>query len=260
MLQIYAAPSSRSAVTIIDGVVASLIESVGREQFPGRLFRAAHESIGCAHISAFAFDPQGRPAVIFAENAGPSAVAREIGDRYVERYWRMDPISDAGRADRPRFGLHMVEVTADDIPYADYRRECYTAANLGARMSVCEARSYGMIRLNFYRAHDFLPMQKSAIFDAVDLLMPLLWRHSLDHFEPLRRRGKPDFEARLAQVAPSLSPREREVCALIAAGLNSEGIALRLGVSLNTVLTYRKRSYSRLQISSQNELLRLLMG
>lgn len=37
------------------------------------------------------------------------------------------------------------------------------------------------------------------------------------------------------------------------------GIALELGAGINIVLTYRKRAYARLGISSQNELMRILM-
>lgn len=37
-----------------------------------------------------------------------------------------------------------------------------------------------------------------------------------------------------------------------------EAIALTLGIRRNTVLTYRKRAYARLGISSQNELVRLI--
>lgn len=68
-----------------------------------------------------------------------------------------------------------------------------------------------------------------------------------------------DFHARLGKAAPGLSKRERDVCAGVAAGLTSEGIALELGVGINTVLTYCKRAYARLGISSQNELMRILM-
>jgi len=46
---------------------------------------------------------------------------------------------------------------------------------------------------------------------------------------------------------------------LIASGLSSHVIALELGISINTVLTYRKRAYARLDISSQNELMQLLL-
>ena len=40
--------------------------------------------------------------------------------------------------------------------------------------------------------------------------------------------------------------------------MSSEAIALTLGISVNTVLTYRKRAYTRLGICSQNELVRFI--
>jgi DNA-binding CsgD family transcriptional regulator len=42
-------------------------------------------------------------------------------------------------------------------------------------------------------------------------------------------------------------------------GLSSEAIAGRLAISLNSVLTYRRRAYQRLGITSQNELFSLVM-
>ncbi len=54
--------------------------------------------------------------------------------------------------------------------------------------------------------------------------------------------------------------RETEVCAAIVQGMTSEAIALKLGISVNTVLTYRKRAYMRLGISCQNELLRFILS
>jgi DNA-binding CsgD family transcriptional regulator len=242
----------------MDGAaVAQLIEGVGDERFSTSLFKAIHDSIGCIHIGAFAFDQHNRPALMFAENTGSSLVAREAGERYVKRYWKMDPVRNCGVGKLPP--QHMIEITADDIGYADYRRDCYTAINLRARISVCEIRSYGMIRMNFYREVDFCSAETNAIANSAGLLMPLLWRHGRKFFEPLQRWRESNFDALLGKLAPSLSPREREVCALMAAGFTSERTALRLGLSLNTVLTYRKRAYFRLGISSQNDLLRLLL-
>jgi LuxR family transcriptional regulator, activator of tox operons len=255
-VQSYVVPPGRHALTVIGSPAAPLIESVGQARFPSLLFRAAHEAIGCIHINAFSFAGNGAPAIIFAENDGPAAVARQIGDRYVERYWRMDPINDANI---PPDGRHMIEIGVNDIPYADYRFDCYTTAKLGARISICEARNGRAIRVNFYRDSEFSTAQKSALVETMDLLMPLLWRHAGGLSGRSAEGELTDFQSRLARIAPALSPREREVCALIAAGYSSEAISLRLGVSLNTVLTFRKRAYRRLLISSQNELLRLLM-
>ena len=71
-----------------------------------------------------------------------------------------------------------------------------------------------------------------------------------------------DFEYldRLRYLCPSMPRRQLEVCALIVRGYFSQAIALKLGISLNTVLTFRRRAYARLRISSQNELTRLVLS
>ncbi len=84
------------------------------------------------------------------------------------------------------------------------------------------------------------------------------------HFQ----HGTPDqnLAALFATRAPlaDLTGREQEVCRRILLGFSSEAISQALGISLHSTLTYRKRAYERLGISSQNELfaivLRLLAG
>jgi DNA-binding CsgD family transcriptional regulator len=56
-----------------------------------------------------------------------------------------------------------------------------------------------------------------------------------------------------------LTARERDVCANILLGFSSEAIACELAISLNSVLTYRRRAYQRLGITSQNELFSIVM-
>jgi DNA-binding CsgD family transcriptional regulator len=53
-------------------------------------------------------------------------------------------------------------------------------------------------------------------------------------------------ERRLQRLAPSLSARERAVCARIALGLSADGIAADLDVAPSTVVTLRKRAYLKL--------------
>jgi DNA-binding CsgD family transcriptional regulator len=57
----------------------------------------------------------------------------------------------------------------------------------------------------------------------------------------------------------AITERERAVCIGILTGYTSESIALNLGISVNSVLTYRKRLYEKLKISSQSELFVLVM-
>jgi DNA-binding CsgD family transcriptional regulator len=61
---------------------------------------------------------------------------------------------------------------------------------------------------------------------------------------------------RCVATAPSALPRrEAQVCSRILYGISSLGISLELGVSEETVMTYRKRVYHRLGIATQRELL-----
>ncbi len=57
-----------------------------------------------------------------------------------------------------------------------------------------------------------------------------------------------------AATFAAITPRERAVCIGILTGHTSESIAMNLAISINSVLTYRKRLYEKLGISSQNEL------
>ncbi|WP_158969707.1 helix-turn-helix transcriptional regulator [Chachezhania sediminis] len=52
-----------------------------------------------------------------------------------------------------------------------------------------------------------------------------------------------------------LTARESQVCARILYGMSTCGISLDLGIGKESVVTYRKRAYRRLVISSQRELL-----
>ncbi len=57
----------------------------------------------------------------------------------------------------------------------------------------------------------------------------------------------------------ALTAREREVCLRILSGQSSEAISADLDISIHSTLTYRRRAYQRLRISSQNELFALVL-
>ncbi|NLW05604.1 MAG: helix-turn-helix transcriptional regulator, partial [Pseudomonadaceae bacterium] len=54
-----------------------------------------------------------------------------------------------------------------------------------------------------------------------------------------------------------LSERERQVCAAVLQGKKSETIAYELEVAPSSVVTYRKRAYDKLGISSRAQLFAL---
>ena len=66
------------------------------------------------------------------------------------------------------------------------------------------------------------------------------------------------FQRRLYLLEVGLTERERKVCALALAGVSIEGSAYELGIKKSSIITYRKRAYARLGISSLNELFLIL--
>jgi FixJ family two-component response regulator len=72
------------------------------------------------------------------------------------------------------------------------------------------------------------------------------------------RRGARESEQAVAARFARLSPRELQVCHLMAAGLPSKVIAERLGISLRTVKVHRGRVMQKLEAGSLADVVRLV--
>jgi LuxR family transcriptional regulator, activator of tox operons len=246
--------------------LTEIIREVGRPSFAGNLFAFAHEMIGADHVTAFCMAGPGLIRTVLAENSGSRPIARAVAERYVRHHWTCDPVqkmlSDQKASVSGTNRCFVVGMDAADVEHSDYRNECYSSVNLDHRLSIAHARGGATMRVNFYRrlGRDFSQDEIGRITDVADLVLAAVWRHDEQDRVPTDEAGLQElFLQRLAGLSPALTERERQVCALSAIGLTSEGIALRLNIGVNTVLTYRKRAYRRLSISSQNELMHRLM-
>jgi len=265
-LQVHTAPPANPLEGAYRRALTNLVAAVGRPNFPEDLLSFAHDMIRTDHLTVFCQTARGGIRTVIAENTGARAIARAVAERYVRHHWTCDPVQKAfARSDiliAAQKECVLVDIDAADVEHTGYRDECYSSVNLNHRLSIANVRDGKTMRINFYRrrGHDFAPDELDRVMDIANLLMAMVWRHDEDSLAQDGADLEAAFLQRLARIAPGLTPRERQVCALVALGLTSEGIALRLGVGLNTVLTYRKRAYTRLSISSQNELMRCLMS
>jgi len=134
------------------------------------------------------------------------------------------------------------------------------------RLTVAATDAGDRLFLNLYR------LEPSGQFTAeevatIEALAPLLAALAAKHVGMLgmllRSRDRGDriaaLAARLHALDGRLTRRETDVLARVLLGVTSDGIALDLGVGLNTVLTYRKRAYARLGVTSQAELFSLCL-
>jgi DNA-binding CsgD family transcriptional regulator len=262
-MQVHALPATVNAAPgPLRRHVPRLIELCGTPRFEPALFRAAREATSCEHLTAFAFSGAAQPRIVLAANANELPVARKVAQKYVRHYWMLDPARGVAPPPRRAGADYALRVHADEIDDSLYRHECYTNVGLHDRVSLITTRNDETLRVNFYKSGKsgrFASEEVGHILEASDLILSLLAKHDAAAL-PIGADLPEVFQRRLRLVAKPLPRREMEVCTLIATGMSSEGIGLQLGVSLNTVLTHRKRAYARLGISSQNELLRLLLS
>ena len=101
-----------------------------------------------------------------------------------------------------------------------------------------------------FGAVDFLekPVEGARLLDAVSNAV------ALDAVRRGRRRDSDNAKELLAQ----LTPRERQVCELVARGLLNKQIADEIGASERTVKIHRARAVQKLGINSITDLVRLL--
>ena len=231
-----------------------LISELGDVDFPDRLFSEVRKLCGCAHFVALASDQHEPIKVIFATNEGPARLAHATAEKYIADHWRYDPVN----ALLPKLQSADVSVrtTPRDIGSGQYRRDCYSQPKLSERLSLLRRRNGITSRLHLYRADgtaSFSERELDAVAGLSEVLFALVAKHS--EIARVHTNTPADLRQCLLMMAPEMPRRELDVCIGIAHGQTSEAIALSLGISANTVLTYRKRAYTRLRITSANELL-----
>lgn len=250
--------------------VGQLVATVGTARFEPQLFRLLEAAVQCEHLTAIALSPSKRPRLIFAANRGNTRIARSAANAYLHSHWNADPTNRIFAEQLDLTRGFVACVSADEMLRLQYRRACYTSgdwarngSNLIHKVTVIKRHEDETYKVNFYRHRDAGPFEPAAvqmIVESSDLLFAFLARHAPADTGADIGALREQFERYLHDSGRGLTRREVQVCAAIAVGMSSEAIALTLDIRLNTVLTFRKRAYARLGISSQNELTRLIYG
>ena len=241
-----------------DGYFPALISALGTSRFEPLVMALAREACRCEHLTIFAWNLPSAPSVLLAANNGPPCVARQVSEAYVTRYWHLDP---ALRIAGEQVGTTLVELRNRDIDDSSYRHDCYMSVGLDRRTSLVHRLADETIQFNAYskRGDHALLRGVSELASSLPWLLTLVFKHrELTSSSPASFSDL--FKRRLKKTCPTLPDRETDVCVAIANGLSSEAMAIEWGISINTVLSYRKRANTRLNITSHNELMRMVLG
>ena len=242
----------------LQGAYDRLLGALGTEEF-GSTVRDCILRATAGARRLYLFEAQGRDQSSLQYSFCEPALTRLL-PAYTERYLRLDPVWDAYGA-APRDGdMALLRVRPADIASASFRRQFFDEPGIVERVSVIQRSRDEWRVINVARhAQDgcFSDEEMSTLVGIASLALPML------PFNRQRKVSAPhltvaQLEDRFASRFEDLTLRERQVCARAAIGMSVEATALDLAIAKTSVLTYRRRAYDRLQVSSPFELCSLV--
>lgn len=235
------------------GMLAGMVAAIGAPEFPVRFLAALETLCGARLFSAFGYAGQGAPQALFAEGdcRGVPDFARTASMAYSRRYWRNDV---AIRRAVP--GIRVVRTRAGDIADTEYRHTCYERGGIGERLSIQAAGRHPLVANGYRAASDgaFRPGDIARLEELAPLLMAALSRHvALSASRPGDETPAMVRQTLLSANA-GLSAREAEVATGYILGRTQGEIGAETGLTLSSVITYRRRAYCKLGVMDKQEL------
>ena len=146
-------------------------------------------------------------------------------------------------------GIELIRLAADQLPAANVM----VISMFGDEAHVLEAIESGATGYLLKDArNDELADQIRALHAGGSPVSPLIARKILARFAGAARSARMTPEGH-DDIAADLSPQERKVLVMSAKGHTYDETARIMGVSRQTILTYVKRSYVKLQVHSKVE-------
>ncbi len=211
----------------VETCLAEAIGSLGQESFAAALWALCQVLAAPDNLIVMGYRDAGPPLVLLSRAENPQVFAR-LQTGYLAGAYRLDPYFDL-HLTRAGEGAYRIRDIAPDA----FQRSRYFTEYFGA----------------------------TTLIDEIAFVLPLAraeWRGLERSTGPVE-----DTPALLIRAAArqgiALSPRQAMVALLILRGHSTPSIALKLGVSPQTVKVFRKQLYQRCGISSQAELFSLLL-
>lgn len=239
-----------------------LVSAIGSRHFETALAHYLNAACGVEHVSIFR-SIEGVPVPTSSMSADGTDVSERQTRTYIHaELWRDDPsmrrAMSCADAVEPLV-LHLDLVRAHRSKFRD---ALLHRLNIHERVFICGRREGGILGLAMWqssRTTSLDPSRDQQVLAATQAAYAMLSKH-LDicgQGESLARAltSLEEIEQCVARSTLKLPRRESEVGARILFGLSTTGIALDLGLSEETVITYRRRLYTRLAVFNLRGLL-----
>lgn len=238
----------------------SIIDVIGDDCFGRELLLFLNDVCGADHCAVFQIEAA-RPVKLAAASLDGSDTADRCASAYISSgLWQRDPTMTAARFTFNHVHPSLIRMDVQSLEDPELRERIYS--HMRQRLLLCGRSAVGHVALSVLHSVNGADFAEDAITNLEALASPLLsilgkhasalWQRRL-LLESLS--SLETIEACVASAPGRLPRREAQVCSRILYGMSSLGIALELNVSEETVMTYRKRVYQRLNIGTQRELL-----
>ncbi|PMS34059.1 helix-turn-helix transcriptional regulator [Paraburkholderia rhynchosiae] len=246
----------------------SLVTSIGcadSNAFAAEVLKLLGNAAGISQCTVFAYEFGTRPRTISVADHRGGRFLRDVADAYAKRFYALDGnqtiVSAASSQKSSVVLLH--QQTSEDVLHEDYRAACYHRPNVSGRLSLLLQPSQGVwLSVNLYRdrRHGHFHQNEIALIEAY---APLIAQAAGHHYTLCGQiqTGIPQLMlTRVRGICPDLSRRELDVLCGVLEGRTAQEIGELMGIKPSSVVTYQKRAYRRLGISSQRQLFALCLA
>ncbi|WP_175915218.1 LuxR C-terminal-related transcriptional regulator [Burkholderia sp. BCC1638] len=245
-----------------------LVTAIGGSEpnaFAAEILKLFDDALSVTQCMIFAYEFGSRPRTVSVADHRGGRYLRDVADTYVRHFYPLDGnqkiVSAAGRATHRRDVL-LHQQAGDEICHDTYRAACYRGPDVSDRLALLmQPNDSTWLSINLYRAHRSGAFQPREIA-AIETLAPLIAQAAQHHYAlaGAAQIGIPQLMlARLRGACPALSKRELDVLRGVLEGQTAQEIGETIGVKASSVVTYQKRAYRRLGISSQRQLFALCL-
>jgi DNA-binding CsgD family transcriptional regulator len=245
--------------------LAEAVRRLGKPGFEAAMDLWFDQAVGPDNLIILAYRDSEPPQVLY-RRSGASPVFGQLDRTYLGGAYLLDPYHDLHLSRAPGGLYRLSDVAPDAFQRSRYFTEYYRQTTLVDELTFIAYPAPG-VSINLCLGRDAV---SGRAFDAravetCQRIAPVVLALAEAHWAGLRA-GPPSEEAVSGPVIRALAARnirvttrQAEVALLILQGHSTASIALRIGVSPQTVKVFRKQLYSRCAISSQGELFGLLL-
>ncbi len=240
--------------------LSRVVATLGRDSFYSSVSEALAQTIKHDIIGAYMINARADMRVMFAAGGVPTSpqFSQIAARRYAAGFWNDDPAIRRflafSEGKLPKIKLQRWY----EIPNGEYREFAYERPRMLERISLFKEHGEESVVLSLYRTKcsgHFTNTELQSFEGQSDLLTALTIRHcEIVRSQANLRPSFPVIAAQIERWPESLSPREIEVCAALLS-MGAVKPALRsTNMQSTTFITYRKRAFAKLRISTRDQL------